>query len=153
MRYDRRAAIQYAETWALKRNPKYLDFHNLGGDCTNFISQCLYAGLGEMNYTPVYGWYYISGDRRTASWTGVKYLYDFLIKNNREGPRATEVGRGAVIAGDVIQLGRADGTFYHSQLVVSVSRDDLYIATHSRDMWMRPLSSYEYGRIRYLRIG
>ena len=29
------------------RNPAYLDFHGLGGDCTNFVSQCLYAGAGD----------------------------------------------------------------------------------------------------------
>ena len=41
--------------WALLRNPAYLDFHGLGGDCTTFVSQCLYAGAGVMNRTPVYG--------------------------------------------------------------------------------------------------
>ncbi|MDE6790670.1 MAG: amidase domain-containing protein, partial [Clostridia bacterium] len=68
--YDRRAAVAYARRWAFSRNPNYFDFSNLGGDCTNFASQCVYAGSGIMNYTPVFGWYYISADNRTASWTG-----------------------------------------------------------------------------------
>jgi hypothetical protein len=56
--YDRRAAVEYAHRWAYGRNPRYYDFEKLGGDCTNFASQCLYAGSGVMNYTPQLGWYY-----------------------------------------------------------------------------------------------
>ena len=47
--YDEAAAVAYARRWALLRNPAYLDFHGLGGDCTNFVSQCLYSGAGVMN--------------------------------------------------------------------------------------------------------
>ena len=73
--YNRDAAVTYAARWAFSRNPAYLDFQQLGGDCTNFVSQCLYAGSGVMNFTPVYGWYYRTASNRTASWTGVEYLY------------------------------------------------------------------------------
>ena len=69
--YNRSDAVKYALKWAFSRNPDYLDFHGLGGDCTNFVSQCIYAGCQVMNYTPVYGWYYLSSSDRTASWTGV----------------------------------------------------------------------------------
>ena len=55
--YRREAAVEYAKKWAMGRNPRYLDFENFGGDCTNFASQCIYAGSGIMNYTPVMGWY------------------------------------------------------------------------------------------------
>ena len=50
--YDRAAALRYAEQWALRRNPDFFDFEELGGDCTNFASQCLYAGSRVMNFTP-----------------------------------------------------------------------------------------------------
>ena len=42
--YDRSAAVTYAHRWAFGRNPRYYNFDELGGDCTNFASQCLYAG-------------------------------------------------------------------------------------------------------------
>ena len=71
MQYDRNAAVNYAKNWAYRRNPQYFDFSDIGGDCTNFASQCLYAGAGIMNYTPVFGWFYISTNNRTPSWTGV----------------------------------------------------------------------------------
>lgn len=54
--YNRGLALAYAKRYALSRNNAYLDFSSLGGDCTNFVSQCLYAGARKMNYTPVFGW-------------------------------------------------------------------------------------------------
>lgn len=41
--YDRFSAISYAKRWALARNPKYYNFDSIGGDCTSFVSQCLFA--------------------------------------------------------------------------------------------------------------
>lgn len=58
--YDRTAAVAYARRWAFSRNPLYYDFTGQGGNCTNFVSQCVYAGCGQMNFTPIFGWYYIS---------------------------------------------------------------------------------------------
>ena len=86
--YNRTAAVEYARKWALTRNPAFYDFEEIGGDCTNFASQCIYAGSGVMNYTPVMGWYYNSPYDRTPSWSGVEYLYNFLITNKSVGPYA-----------------------------------------------------------------
>ena len=72
--YNRGKAVAYALEWAMSRNPAYLDFEELGGDCTNFASQCLLAGGGVMNITAVFGWYYITSWERTASWTGARFL-------------------------------------------------------------------------------
>lgn len=58
MEYDRTAAVEYAHNWAYLRNPAYGKFDEMGGDCTNFVSQCLYAGCGVMNEQPDTGWYY-----------------------------------------------------------------------------------------------
>ena len=58
--YNRRAAVAYAHKWAYTRNPAFYDFSEIGGDCTNFASQCLYAGTGIMNFTPDFGWYYMT---------------------------------------------------------------------------------------------
>lgn len=151
--YDRRAAVAYAKRWAFSRNPKFYDFSNLGGDCTNFASQCVYAGSGVMNYTPVFGWYYISADNRTASWTGVEYFYNFLTGNTEGvGPFAEEVGADEIEVGDVIQLGRANGDFYHSPVVVGFSGGQPLIAAHTYDALNRPINSYRFERIRYIHI-
>ena len=51
--YDRGSAVSYAHRWAYDRNPAFYDFSPLGGDCTNYASQCLLAGAGVMNETPL----------------------------------------------------------------------------------------------------
>lgn len=152
IQYDRAAALAYAKRWAFGRNPKYFDFSSLGGDCTNFASQCIFAGAGVMNYTPVYGWYYINANQRTASWTGVEYLYNFLTTNDGDGPFAEEVPLSRLEVGDIVQLGRANGDFYHSPVVVSVEGGRILIAAHSYDAFNRPLSSYRYEAVRGLHI-
>lgn len=154
--YNVDLALAYAEKWAFGRNPRYLDFHGIGGDCTNFISQCLYAGAGVMNYTPEVGWFYITSSNRTASWTGVMYLYNFLTANRGAGPYAEETDLSRVELGDVIQLGYDTGFFYHSLFVVGIdgppTLDSVYIATHTDDAFMRRLSSYTIRRYRVLHI-
>ena len=59
--YNREKALQYARKWAMDRNPRYYNFDAVGGDCTSFISQVIYAGSGIMNYSQN-GWYYRNGN-------------------------------------------------------------------------------------------
>ena len=148
---DPDAGIAYARRWAFSRNPAYYDFDDLGGDCTNFVSQCLYAAGAEMNFTKDTGWYYRDLNDRAAAWTGVGFFYRFLTQNNGVGPFGREIPVSVAAPGDVIQLG--DGNrFYHSLYVVS-RRDGLpFVAAHSFDAFDRPLSSYHAPRARALRI-
>lgn len=149
--YRREAALQYAKQWAMGRNPRYLDFEKLGGDCTNYASQCIYAGSGVMNYTPVMGWYYNSSSDRTPSWTGVAYLYQFLTKNQSVGPYAIETDQAGAEPGDLVQLGNSAG-FYHSPVIVAVQGGRIFVAAHSFDAYMRPLDTYVYEKARFLHI-
>jgi len=150
--YDRSAAAAYAKRWAFARNPAYLDFSRIGGDCTNFVSQCLYAGSGIMNTEPVYGWYYYNADNRSPSWTSVVYLHRFLTANSGNGPFATETTAREMCMGDVIQLANTGQPFSHAVLVVDVQDSELYVASHSEDAWMKPLSAYRQPIRRFLHI-
>ncbi len=156
--YNRERAVAYARRWAFGRNPLFSDYTGRGGNCTNFISQCLLAGCCQMNFTPTFGWYYISPSERAAAWTGVEFLYNFLTDNATEGigeglgPFGSEVGAGELMPGDVIQLGRAQGDFYHTLLVTGYSRRGYLVAAHSDNAFNRPLSTYSYRRIRYIHI-
>lgn len=150
--YDRDKSVAYAKKWAYGRNPKFYDFSNLGGDCTNFASQCIYAGAGVMNYTPTFGWYYKNLNDRTPSWTGVEYLYNFLVGNEGAGPFAEEVPLNKLEAGDIVQLGRATGDFYHSPVVVGFRRGQILVAAHSYDVFGKPLFSYVFARARGIHI-
>ena len=62
--YDRASAVWYAKRWAYGRNPAFYDYEHIGGDCTNFASQCVYAGSGVMNYDGDFGWYYINANKK-----------------------------------------------------------------------------------------
>ena len=84
--YQRQKAVEYARKWALARNPAYYDFSDLGGDCTNFASQAVYAGSGVMNFTPAFGWFYRTANDRTPSWTGVEFFLQFLFRKPQRGP-------------------------------------------------------------------
>ena len=149
--YNRDAAVAYARKWALGRNPEYYNFDSVGGDCTNFVSQCIYAGSQTMNYTPVFGWYYRSSYDRTASWSGVEYLYNFLVNNSGIGPYAHTVRQREVKPGDIIQLGTETGGFSHS-LIVTAAAPMILGAAHTYDALDRPLSSYIYETARFLHI-
>lgn len=150
--YDGLKAYLYAKRWAFGRNPAYFNFDRLGGDCTNFISQCLFAGSGVMNYTPIFGWFYKNADDRTASWTGVEYLFRFLTENTGPGPFARPTDQSKLKIGDVIQLGRDNDDFYHSLLVCGFRRGYPLVAAHSMDSFLRPLYTYSYEKARFLHI-
>lgn len=155
--YDRRAAVAYANRWAYFRNPNFLDFSELGGDCTNFASQCLLAGGAVMNYTPTFGWYYIDADNRAPAWTGVEYLYNFLTTNKDVGPYATDTSILAMQPGDLVQLELDKGRFQHTPVITEIrglvpTMNTIYVAAHSQDANCRPLSSYAIKRVRFLHI-
>ena len=65
--YNPGAAIEYAQKYAYDYNSDYKNYNSSGGDCANFVSQCLYAGGLAMTD----GWHYRnSGSDVTGSWTG-----------------------------------------------------------------------------------
>lgn len=152
LNYDRESAVAYAKRWAFSRNPAFYDFSRIGGDCTNFASQCIYAGAKVMNFTPTFGWYYRSVNDRTPSWTGVEYLYNFLVGNDGAGPFAEEVALDKLEAGDIVQLGTGTGDFYHLPVVVGFARGRILVAAHSYDAYNKPLSSYNFAMARGIHI-
>ena len=158
--YNRRRAVEYARRWALSRNPLFVDFTQIGGNCTNFVSQCILAGVPIMNYTPTFGWYYISGDDRAPAWSGVDELYNFLIgapaftaENKGYGPFATDARDAQTVnVGDVIQLSNAEGNFYHSLIISDFTENDILVCAQSNDALDRPLSTYNFSGMRVLHI-
>lgn len=155
--YDRQVAVSYAHRWAYLRNPDFYNFDELGGDCTNFASQCLYAGSGVMNYTPTFGWFYNSQYSRAPAWTGVPFFYNFLVrKQESPGPVGEEAELSRIQPGDFAQLRFSTGAFAHNPVIVSVgsspSLDNILVAAHTEDADYRPLSTYPAVEIRFLHI-
>lgn len=48
VRYNREEAVAYADRWWKDGNPEFETFEV---DCTNYVSQCLFAGGAPINYT------------------------------------------------------------------------------------------------------
>ena len=158
--YNRIRAVEYAKKWALSRNPLFFDFTEIGGNCTNFVSQCIFAGAPIMNYTKTFGWYYFNQNDRAPAWSGVNELYNFLIgapdfiaNNGGYGPYATDARSASRIdLGDIIQLARNDGTFYHSLIITGFTDNDILVSAQSNDALDKPLTSYNYTSLRYIHI-
>lgn len=152
--YNRQLALEYARRWALSRNPEYYDYSQIGGDCTSFVSQCVYAGVGVMNYTPDFGWYYINANNKSPSWTGVEYFYNFMTTNNSFGPFGEERRISELEVGDVIQIGNDNYT--HSLILTGILRrrrfNIYFVSAHSQDAYMRNLNSYNFSMIRGIHI-
>lgn len=158
--YNRAAAVRYAHRWAYERNPRFYNYELLGGDCTNFASQCLYAGTGIMNYMPTFGWYYIDANDKAPAWTGVEYFYNFMTRSEPSpGPFGVEVREGEMALlrpGDFVQFQLGKPVFSHTPIIVEIRQpataDNILVAAHSDDADYRPLSTYSYQNIRYIHI-
>ena len=144
----------YALEWAYSRNPQYYNYDAIGGDCTNFVSQCIFAGCNQMNYNKNNGWYYINGNNKSPSWTGVEFLYDFLIHNNGDGPSGKETTIDKLDIGDIIQLNFDGNKFSHSLIVIQNAENinNTLVATHTFDTFGKKVLDYNFYSYRCIHI-
>lgn len=154
--YNREKVIEYAKKWAYDRNPQYYDFDNVGGDCTSFASQCIYAGAKIMNYSKQNGWYYISGNNKSPSWSGVEFLYNFLTQNKSVGPYGYETEQDKIELGDIAQLSFDGNEFSHSLVIVKILDttylNQILISSHTFDSFNKRISEYNFEKIRFIHI-
>ncbi len=150
--YNRKSAIEYARKWALGANPQYYHFSGIGGDCTNFISQCLLAGGGLMNYDRYYGWFYDSVLSRSPSWTSVEYLKRFLLRSGGVGPIGELSSINRLVEGDIIQLRQNPTHFNHTVIISRINRGRIYVCAHSNDALDKPLDEYFYNELQGIHI-
>ncbi|MFD2615120.1 amidase domain-containing protein [Paenibacillus gansuensis] len=129
--YDREAAALYADTHWENASPNFLKFEV---DCTNFVSQCLFAGGAPMNYTGTRGsgWWYkgrMNGQELWSySWAVAHSLQLFLGNGGKSGGLAgTRVESPAELQiGDVIFYDwEGDGRFSHSTFVAALDADGM----------------------------
>ena len=151
--YDRQKAVDYAHTWWNRRNPQFYDFENLGGDCTNFISQCLLYGGLEMRPE----WPYYNLLNRTPSWTGVNEFYAFLTNSNNHEPLAKTINEQDVELGDIVQLVLLGPYFHHTAIITKIlgnepKLENICVTCHTLDAIDKPLMSYRILKYRFLKI-
>ncbi|EFM10270.1 conserved hypothetical protein [Paenibacillus curdlanolyticus YK9] len=128
--YRRDLVAAYADRWWNEPNPAYENFEV---NCTNYVSQCIFAGHAPMNYTGKResGWWYQgrSGGREmwSYSWAVANALQSNLASGRNSGMRAT-----VVESADQLQLGdvilydwNGDYRFQHSTVVTAFDADGM----------------------------
>jgi hypothetical protein len=136
----------YAKKYATSPNSKY---HTFSSDCTNFASQCLFAGNKYMQgYTePKKGgkvvsisskWYYFGEKSNTyacsTSWvrcSGSKAFVNYWYGSKVGTFSSLANVRKNVSVGDVIQITLKDGTLKHSIIVSEKSSTEIRCASHT----------------------
>lgn len=155
-KYDRQKAVNYAKEWALKRNPEYYDYSQIGGNCTNFASQSVYAGCGVMNYDKDFGWYYLNANDKSPSWTGVEFFNNFMIQNRGVGPFGEITNLRNLELGDIIQFVDRRGDLYHTVVLTGITQTfrgrRYYVCANSRDAYQKSLRSYNFYRLSCIHI-
>lgn len=83
--YDRTAAAQYAQKYSCNENTSCRNskFKSMGADCTNFVSQTLWAGGKSMYQGKGATWAWITRDNYTNSWVQVPKMREFLNEKGR----------------------------------------------------------------------
>ena len=154
--YNRQKVVEYAQKWAYARNPQYYNFDSVGGDCTSFASQCIYAGANVMNYLKQKGWYYINGNNKSPAWSGVEFLYNFLTTNKSEGPYGKEVNQNQIEIGDIAQLSFNGKSFGHTLVITKIQNridlNEILISSHTYDSFNKRISEYNFEKIRFIHI-
>ncbi len=145
--YSRNAARGYALQWYGSFNPHFNNFSASGGDCANFVSQCLIAGgmsLWQGTNGAGYG-VYPDVDRPTTYSNGTipycDYLHQHFTKYEPvdytyvvEGVNATIPADIAV--GDAVIFGEhAADHWEHAMVVVWIGASDIGLAGHSSAVW------------------
>lgn len=138
--YNRARAVAYALRHVFRPNPAYANMDTMGGggDCTNFTSQCLYAGGWSMDFRAsgfaTEWWYRRIGaedfdshhdDWWSCTWSLPALLIRYLTANFGTALdllRRPSLARG-LRRGDLIFYDwNGDGLFDHSVIVTRVSR-------------------------------
>lgn len=171
--YNRTNAINYAQTYYnyAHKNTAYFSMYSndgYGGDCTNFVSQVIYAGAPKMNNTgnKSTGWWYnnkgtssTADDTWSNSWSVVSNMYSFLTANTSSGPYGVSTTVCSMLPGDVVQLNNGSSWFHevalHQKLNVTHNCSDLVnytIIGHDTDRYNYPLTNYATYSLRYITI-
>lgn len=136
-------------------------FYSTGSDCTNFVSQCIWAGYGGWTATMststmqsnisnkvrmVSGTWYAGSGGGSSAWESVNALWNFAVGNTGRGPKATGYNNGGyyteilpidIGVGDVLQKSNEGSSYYHSMYVISTpggsnpGYNEILIAQHS----------------------
>lgn len=151
--YSPSRAVSYAHRWVNSFSSEYRNFDKVGGDCTNFVSQCLVAGgvrqtkpggVQEPILNTIHNWF---GNKFSNSTAFIRvadfhsYWAPRVPDANYEGD--TTVSRNGNL-GDVVQFRRAKtGTRWHSMIITKKTNGVVYLSGHSQPRYDYAISNYD----------
>ena len=164
--YDRAAAVAYAHQWADGRNHLWPDYTRYGGNCQNYVSQCLLAGGIPMDLdgSAVWKWYGDTPDNRGAafgrsgSWSSVNQFAQYAESNTGYGLAARiDAPYYEGEPGDILDLGFG-GEWQHTVLIVGTVTDeagntvDYLVDSNTVGQRSFPAGAYDYFQQMLIRI-
>ncbi|MBK9981600.1 MAG: amidase domain-containing protein [Saprospiraceae bacterium] len=151
--YNTTAAKNYAIQWYgpnnSNYNPAYASCNCCGGDCMNFVSQCLKAGNWTTNSTWNYG---STCNNSTAAWINSTNWKNYAINSGRI--YSTNYADNALYVGDILQIDwTSNGSIDHTTIVTSRTVTNgivkVYLTCHSNN-YLNKISTFfggtHYGR-------
>ncbi|MBC7412462.1 MAG: amidase domain-containing protein [Bacteroidia bacterium] len=153
--YNRAAAIAYAATYAITPNVAYQDFSSgcsyCGGDCTNFLSQCMLAGGWEQQFykaSSASAWWYGKSTNSvgfkggfSGIWPSAQKMGFFLKKLTSRVTRVTDLSQ--ITPGDPVMMVAPNGNAYHALIVTQkATNGDLYLSCHTSNRLNNHMSNY-----------
>ena len=122
--YDREQAVAYSSQWVGRRNEEWDDFTGRGGNCQNFVSQCLFAGGIPMDEQGDERWIWDGAENYSASWVGVDNFYAYASGNQGNGLAAsTNLSYYNGEEGDLICMG-SETDWNHIVMIAQVIKDE-----------------------------
>lgn len=144
--YESSDAVQYAEDYYDNYNDDYPDWGPSGGDCANFVSQCLHAGGKPMEGTPGTSaeatdwsnWFSEGSTRNTkkvsSTWRGANAFKSYWHSNATDDNEFTEVDSDSFDfgwKGDAVSLLNSNGRAFHTLIIVGYDSPDFICRAHS----------------------
>lgn len=158
VKYDRNKAVDYSYKYCNLRNSEWFNYETTGGNCQNYVSQCLYYGGIPMDHIGVDQWKNYGFDDdvlinlneeksgRTASWIQVLYFNSYARNNKGYGLVAEELNNIYLAEiGDVVQVGyTSKENMSHSTIVSKIVDNHILVNSNSLDMKDYPIEAYTY---------
>lgn len=157
--YNYSNAVAYAKQYYSSYNSAYPDWTSYGGDCANFISQCLYAGGKSMKGTPgtstaAQNWsnWFSKGtscntSNVSSTWRGANAFKSYWQSNASGYSTFSTVGSSSYsygFIGDAVSLLNSNGSAYHTLIIVGydAANKDFVVAAHTSNTKTAHLSDY-----------
>lgn len=144
--YSYSNALSYAEKYYKNYNKNYPDWSSSGGDCANFVSQCLYAGGKAMKGIPgnsssaesFSNWFSSGTSQNTknvsSTWRGADAFKWYWMDHSESYKKFTAVDSTSWnygYTGDAISLLNSNGRAMHTMLITGYNNPDFILSAHT----------------------